>query len=111
MIDINEKSVSIDCDGSVNKISTNNCKRYRFADAARSSINDNLGLGETAIQVTVGKIHEDILGDGHWDFTNPSPHMTLIFIVRTLFQGDPRAIMEDFTQAMRWKLRGFAIAR
>lgn len=106
MIDINEKSVSIDCDGRVIEMSMDRCKRYRSADELRGLMNGNLDLGEAAIQETAGTSHEEIHDDGYWDFTDPSPDMTPIFTVRTLLQSGPRANMEDFTRAKPMEIEG-----
>lgn len=99
MIEIIKKSVSINCDGRVIEMSMYKCKRYCIADYVRGLKNDNQDLGEAAIQGTAGTSHGEIHGDGYWDYSDPLLDMTLIFIVEILLQADPRANMEDFTQA------------
>lgn len=72
----------------------------------RGLMNDNLDLSEVVIQETAGTSHQETHGDIYWDFTEPSPHMTPIFMVRTLSQADPCADMEHFTQAKATEIEG-----
>lgn len=102
MFDIKDKSIHVDCDGRVIKMSMDRCKAYRILDEVRGLVYENWDHGEATTQGNDEKIQEEINGgDGFWDFNDLTPDMSPIFVIRVHSQTDPRTKMEDFTQTKK----------